>query len=230
MLPSLVPRRRYASVCTTPQLYSCFSGEANGECHSQETPQQPQYEAAAEHIANAPVHVTDRSADTDKPAVSPGDSDVQPLPEEVLAAGLIPPHPGLSRSAETAEESIAAAAITDTLSNELQTDVVQQAPQVQIQAPEVPAPSSTSKATELDPNSTAALIQVSPSQWVCQSSMSPVYHFLARSTRLLFLRRVIASCQVSVAVCCAALQALSCCQSKPIPCIAQSCLISMSTL
>lgn len=102
-----------------------------------------------------------------------GDSDAQPLPEEVLAAGLIPPDDGLSTSAEAAEDATAAAATTDTLSNELQTDVVQEATQVQIDAPEAPAPS---EGAELDPDSTAALIQVATSAWICQNSMSPVYH------------------------------------------------------
>lgn len=130
-------------------------------CHPQETPQQAGAEAAAEPPVNAPAHVTDQSSNTNEPAVSTADdSDNQPQPEEVLAAGLIPPDHGVGTSAEAARESSAAAETTDTLSNELQTDVVQEAPQVQIDAPEAPAPSSSSQGAELNPNSTAALIQV----------------------------------------------------------------------
>lgn len=138
-------------------------------CHSQDTPQQAQVEAAAEPPANAPAHVTDQSSDADEPAVSTADdSDIQPQPEEVLAAGLIPPDRGVSTSAEAARESSAAAEIIDTLSNELQTAIVQDMPQVQIEAPEAPALSSTSEGAEINPNSTAALIQVASSAWVYQ--------------------------------------------------------------
>ena len=152
-------------------------------CHPQEMPSHAQVEAAAEPLANAPAHVTDRSPDTDEPAVNtPGNSDAQPLPEEVLAAGLIPPHHGVSTSAETTEEPTAAAATTDTLSNELQSAVVQEAPQVQIDAPEVPAPSSTSKDAELDPDSTAALIQVATSAQILSEQHVTCISLLASST------------------------------------------------
>lgn len=148
----------------TPARTWLLDGEPNRVCHSQETPQQTQIETAAEPSADSPAHVADQS-NTDEPATStPADvqtqPDAQPLPEEVLAAGLIPPDGGVSTTSEAAEELTADAEATDTLSKEHQIDVVQEAPQVQLAVPEGLAPASTSEGAELDPNSTAALIQV----------------------------------------------------------------------
>lgn len=150
-------------------------------CHShfQEIPQQAQIETAAEPSADSTAQGADQLPDTDESAASTAadvqtQADAQPLPEEVLAAGLIPPDGGVSTISVAAEESTADADATDTLSKEQQTDVVQETPQVQIAVPEEPAPPSTS---ELDPNSTAALIQVFSSACTCQNSTSPVLHF-----------------------------------------------------
>lgn len=128
-----------------------------------------------------PAPVTDYFPDSDEPAAStPADvqtqADAQPLPEEILAAGLIPLVGEASTTSVAAEGTTASVEATDTLSKEQQSDVVQEAPQVQMAVPEEPAPTSTSQGTGLDPSSTAALIQVVSSAGTCENYRSPVYH------------------------------------------------------
>lgn len=90
----------------------------------------------------------------------PNFADDQPLPEEILAAALIPPDQGVSIDAEATQESTAAADATSTLRDDLQTDTHQQAAESQTAGAEEPAVTDTSTGAELDPSSTAALIQV----------------------------------------------------------------------
>lgn len=166
------------------------------ECHSQETPQQTQVETAAEPSADSPAHATDQLPDTGEPATStPADvqtqADAQPLPEEILAAGLIPPDGGVSTASVAAEETTANADATDTLNKEQQNDVVQEVPQVQIAVPKGLAPTSTSEGNELDPSSTAALIQVFSAAGTCQDSSSAVLQFYFQLANLWYSSSVL---------------------------------------
>lgn len=108
----------------------------------------------------------------------PNFADDQPLPEETLAAGLIPPDQGVSMDAEATQEATAAADATSTLSDDLQTDTHQQAAESHAAGAEEPAVTDTSTGAELDPSSTAALIQVTrnsiafPASQSCTSSLA----------------------------------------------------------
>lgn len=103
--------------------------------------------------------------DPEQPEVGvPGIPDKQPLPEEILAAGLIPPDQGIV-SAEATEESAAAADATSTLEEDVQTDTSQQAGASQVAGAEEPALTDTLASAELSPSSTAALIQVIRTAW-----------------------------------------------------------------
>ncbi|KAL3147376.1 hypothetical protein ABBQ32_002856 [Trebouxia sp. C0010 RCD-2024] len=126
----------------------------------EETQRQDQGQAAAQPPSDAAASVPTQLPEPEQPEVGvPGVPDNQPLPEEILAAGLIPPDQGVI-FAEATEESAAAADATSTLEEDVQTDTSQQAGASQVARAEEPALTDTSASAELPSlSSTAALIQ-----------------------------------------------------------------------
>ncbi|KAL3136322.1 hypothetical protein ABBQ38_005586 [Trebouxia sp. C0009 RCD-2024] len=138
---------------------AAITGDLGPPDQGQEETQQQDQGQVAQPPSDAAASIPTQLPDPEQPEVGvPGIPDKQPLPEEILAAGLIPPDQGIV-SAEATEESAAAADATSTLEEDVQTDTSQQAGASQVAGAEEPALTDTLASAELSPSSTAALIQ-----------------------------------------------------------------------